>query len=257
MKLSQIFGGALVASLVLTAATGFAQTYNIEPNHTYPSFEADHMGVSLWRGKLDKTSGKVILDKTVGAGTVDLNAFHRFTGHHQQKHAGNHPTRELKYCSAIVCPLGIQNLDDPHRAVQCRGEQELMEELKVNLHRLYLRAQEYQPNLHLPPGMRPWDNASLFIFGGGSHHAGYRRTFRSGPDHCWIHQAEVHNLPSAQDLNHPRSVEFGRFAVAYGLSFFRPSLDHVRLPHELTPFRELYPEPVDEPPRQYGFNWDD
>ncbi len=193
----------------------------------------------------------------VGAGTVDLNAFHCFTGHRQQTHDGNHPTRELKYCSAIVCPLGVQNLNDPHRAVQCRDERELMEELKANLHRLYLRAQEYQPNLHLPPGMRPWDKASLFIFGGGSHHAGYRRTFTSAPDHCWIHQADVRNLPSAQDLNHPRGVEFGRFAVAYGLSFFRPSLDHVRLPHELTPFRELYPEPQDEPPRQYGFNWDD
>ena len=50
---------------------------------------------------------------------------------------------------------------------------------------------------------------------------------------------------------------FGRFAVAYGLSFFRPSLDQVRLPHELAPFLELYPEPENEPPRQYGFNWDD
>jgi polyisoprenoid-binding protein YceI len=46
--------------------------YDIDPAHTYPSFEADHMGVSVWRGKLNKTSGKVMLDKAAGAGTVDL-----------------------------------------------------------------------------------------------------------------------------------------------------------------------------------------
>lgn len=72
MKLSRIFGGALVASLVLTAATAFAQTYNIEPNHTYPSFEADHMGISVWRGKFTKTSGKVTLDRVAKTGTVDI-----------------------------------------------------------------------------------------------------------------------------------------------------------------------------------------
>lgn len=186
----------------------------------------------------------------VGAGTVDLNAFHRFTAD------GSH-TRELKCCSAIVCPLGVQNLNDPHNAVEQRDETELMEELRNKLHCLYLQAQEYQPNLNLPPGMRPWDKATLYIFGGGAHHNGYRRTFMAGPRNCWIHQPQVFNLPSPQDLNRPGNVEFGRFAVAYGLSFHRHNLDHVRLPHQLTPFRELYTEPENEPPRQYGFNWDD
>jgi hypothetical protein len=105
--------------------------------------------------------------------------------------------------------------------------------------------------------MRTWDRSSLFIFGGGSHHRGYRHNFSAGLRHAGIHEPNVHDLPSAQDLNRPRDVEFGRFAVAYGLSFFRPSLDQVRLPSELTPFRELYPEMENEPPRQYGFNWDD
>lgn len=192
----------------------------------------------------------------VGAGTVDLNAFRRFTGHaHQRENGGNAP-RHLDYYSAIVCPLGVQNLNDPHGAVRRRVENELMEELRTNLHALYLRAKNYQPN-HGAPGMRTWDRASLFIFGGGSHHHGYRQNFSAGLHRAGIHQPQVLNLPAAQDLERPRGVEFGRFAVAYGLSFFRPSLDHVRLPHELTPFRELYPEAANEPPRQYGFNWDD
>lgn len=48
-------------------------TYNIDPNHTYPSFEADHMGgLSVWRGKFDRTSGKVVFDKAAQSGTVDV-----------------------------------------------------------------------------------------------------------------------------------------------------------------------------------------
>jgi polyisoprenoid-binding protein YceI len=48
-------------------------TYNIDPNHTYPSFEADHFGgLSVWRGKFDKTSGTVVLDKEKSSGTVNI-----------------------------------------------------------------------------------------------------------------------------------------------------------------------------------------
>jgi polyisoprenoid-binding protein YceI len=48
------------------------QTYNIEPNHTYPSFEADHFGISTWRGKFDKTSGTIVLDRAAKTGSVDI-----------------------------------------------------------------------------------------------------------------------------------------------------------------------------------------
>jgi len=46
--------------------------YDIDPEHTYPSFEADHMGLSMWRGKFNRTSGKVVMDKAAGAGTVEV-----------------------------------------------------------------------------------------------------------------------------------------------------------------------------------------
>lgn len=63
----------LVSALALiSAAPVFAQTYNIEPGHTYPSFEADHMGISVWRGKFDKTSGKIVLDRAAKTGSVDI-----------------------------------------------------------------------------------------------------------------------------------------------------------------------------------------
>ena len=69
----------LVPTLLGIACSAFAgaalaapATYNIDPAHTYPTFEADHMGVSLWRGKINSSSGKITLDKAAGAGTVDV-----------------------------------------------------------------------------------------------------------------------------------------------------------------------------------------
>jgi len=47
--------------------------YTIDPSHTYPSFEADHMGISYWRGKLNASEGKIVLDKVAGKGTVDVS----------------------------------------------------------------------------------------------------------------------------------------------------------------------------------------
>ncbi|MBI3285602.1 MAG: polyisoprenoid-binding protein [Burkholderiales bacterium] len=66
------FSKLIAAALVVSAAPVFASTYNIEPNHTYPSFEADHMGISLWRGKFNKSSGKIVLDSAAKTGSVDI-----------------------------------------------------------------------------------------------------------------------------------------------------------------------------------------
>nr|WP_263627402.1 YceI family protein [Paraburkholderia caribensis] len=50
-----------------------ADTYQLDPNHTYPSFEADHFGgISVWRGKFKKSSGTVTLDRAAKTGTVDV-----------------------------------------------------------------------------------------------------------------------------------------------------------------------------------------
>jgi polyisoprenoid-binding protein YceI len=62
-------------ALALIAGTAIAApvTYQVDPGHTYPSFEADHMGgMSVWRGKFDATSGTVVLDTEKNTGTVDI-----------------------------------------------------------------------------------------------------------------------------------------------------------------------------------------
>ncbi|PXW29194.1 YceI family protein [Paraburkholderia caballeronis] len=63
--------GALAASLSFGAFA--ADTYQLDPQHTYPSFEADHFnGLSVWRGKFTKSSGTVTLDRAAKTGTLDV-----------------------------------------------------------------------------------------------------------------------------------------------------------------------------------------
>ncbi len=68
------FSCLLALAAVAMGNTAFAVpvTYNLDPTHTFPSFEADHMGVSVWRGKFNKTEGKVVFDKASGSGTLDV-----------------------------------------------------------------------------------------------------------------------------------------------------------------------------------------
>jgi len=72
MKLKHLSIALLAAAA--TASSAFAaDTYKIDPSHTYPSFEADHMGgLSTWRGKFDKTDGSIVLDRAAKSGTVDI-----------------------------------------------------------------------------------------------------------------------------------------------------------------------------------------
>lgn len=66
---------SLAASALLAcgSATAAEVVYEIDPAHTYPSFEADHLGgLSVWRGKFNTSSGKVLLDKDAGTGSVDI-----------------------------------------------------------------------------------------------------------------------------------------------------------------------------------------
>ena len=66
------FGAALLAAAGSLASAAPA-TYVVDPSHTYPSFETDHMGgLSVWRGKFTKVTGTVVYDKEAKAGTVDI-----------------------------------------------------------------------------------------------------------------------------------------------------------------------------------------
>jgi polyisoprenoid-binding protein YceI len=64
-----------VAMLALVTGSAIAApvTYDVDPNHTHPSFEADHLGgLSIWRGRFDTNSGTIVLDKEKSSGTVNI-----------------------------------------------------------------------------------------------------------------------------------------------------------------------------------------
>lgn len=64
---------ALALSTLSAAAFAAPATYNIDSSHTFPSFEADHFGgLSVWRGKFNKTTGTVVYDKEAKSGSVDV-----------------------------------------------------------------------------------------------------------------------------------------------------------------------------------------
>ena len=64
---------ASLAALVGASAFAAPVTYTLDPNHTYPSFAADHFGgLSVWRGKFVTTSGKVVYDKEAKSGSIDV-----------------------------------------------------------------------------------------------------------------------------------------------------------------------------------------
>ena len=63
----------LLSSFCISFTQAKPITYEIDSSHTFPAFEADHMGgLSLWRGKINSTSGEIILDKDKETGSVNV-----------------------------------------------------------------------------------------------------------------------------------------------------------------------------------------
>lgn len=70
--MKKVLLGSVLAAVVMGVNAAPA-TYELDPNHTFPSFEADHFGgLSKWRGKFTKSAGKVVLDRVAKAGTIDV-----------------------------------------------------------------------------------------------------------------------------------------------------------------------------------------
>ena len=63
---------ALLAAALAVPAQAEPERYRIDPEHTYPSLEFPHMGISTWRGKFTKSRGSVVLDRAAKSGSVDV-----------------------------------------------------------------------------------------------------------------------------------------------------------------------------------------
>lgn len=63
---------AIAATLAALPAAAELESYTVDPNHTFPSYEIGHFGYSTQRGRFDKTSGKITLDTAAKKGSADV-----------------------------------------------------------------------------------------------------------------------------------------------------------------------------------------
>ncbi len=70
--MTRLLTAFVIGALVAGTAGAAPLTYTVDPMHTFPSFAADHMGLSVWRGKFNRTSGTVTLDREASTGTIQI-----------------------------------------------------------------------------------------------------------------------------------------------------------------------------------------
>ena len=67
---------AVALATVATLTTGLAQaeavTYAIDPTHTFATFEIGHFGASTNRGRFEKKTGSITLDRAAKKGQVEV-----------------------------------------------------------------------------------------------------------------------------------------------------------------------------------------
>ena len=64
--------GLAVLALVTLPGLALADSYTIDPNHTYPNFKISHLGFSTMHGRFGKTSGSIQMDRAKGTGSVKV-----------------------------------------------------------------------------------------------------------------------------------------------------------------------------------------
>ena len=72
--MNKTFTGIIAIALAsVIAVPGYAaESYTIDPAHTWPMFEVNHLGYSTQRGRFNKSSGKITLDTAAKKGSVEL-----------------------------------------------------------------------------------------------------------------------------------------------------------------------------------------
>lgn len=73
MTLRHLLASAVAGALLVVAPGAFAtERYQVDPTHTFPSFQVNHLGLSLFSGRFDRTEGHVEFDRKSGRGKVDI-----------------------------------------------------------------------------------------------------------------------------------------------------------------------------------------
>jgi polyisoprenoid-binding protein YceI len=67
-----ILAFAAIAAVTMGSAQAESASYVIEPTHTFATFEINHFGASVNRGRFDKKDGAVQIDRAAKTGKVEL-----------------------------------------------------------------------------------------------------------------------------------------------------------------------------------------
>jgi polyisoprenoid-binding protein YceI len=62
----------VIALAVPFGALAAPESYTIDPFHTFPNFEVNHLGMSNMRGHFGKTTGKFTIDHAAKTGSLDI-----------------------------------------------------------------------------------------------------------------------------------------------------------------------------------------
>lgn len=76
MKIQMSFRGGCMVALMLAGGEAVsvcaAERFLLDATHTFPSFEIRHQGVSLMRGKFNRTQGRAVLAPDGGEDQIDV-----------------------------------------------------------------------------------------------------------------------------------------------------------------------------------------
>jgi polyisoprenoid-binding protein YceI len=67
-----LFRIALLSLSLFAAQAIAADTYKLDPGHTFPRWQINHFGFSTHHGQFNKTSGTLTLDPKAGKGSIDV-----------------------------------------------------------------------------------------------------------------------------------------------------------------------------------------
>ena len=71
MNLKTQLAAFLISAAFALPATA-ADSYSVDPAHTFPNFEINHLGFSTMHGRFGATNGKVVLDSAAKSGSIDI-----------------------------------------------------------------------------------------------------------------------------------------------------------------------------------------
>ncbi|MEO6292360.1 MAG: YceI family protein [Burkholderiaceae bacterium] len=75
IPLTHAIANSVFAAVLLSSAPAQAATYEIDPFHTFATFEITHFATSTTRGRFDKKEGTLQFDRVAKTGKIDITIY--------------------------------------------------------------------------------------------------------------------------------------------------------------------------------------